>query len=54
METIFHENETIHCSITIWCTNFLMLQAIKIPAAEAAVDKEWEKMEKIGVEPDKS
>ena len=24
-----------------------MLQAMKIPAAEAAVDKEWEKLEKI-------
>ena len=24
-----------------------MLQAMKIPAAKAAVDKEWEKMEKI-------
>ena len=25
----------------------LMLQAMKIPAAKAAVDKEWEKLEKI-------
>ena len=32
-----------------------MPQAMKIPAAKAAVDKEWEKLEKIfGVEPDKS
>ena len=31
----------------------LMPQAMKIPAAKAAVDKEWEKLEKIfGVEPD--
>ena len=30
-----------------------MPQAMKIPAAKAAVDKEWEKMEKnFGVEPD--
>ena len=30
-------------------------QAMKIPAAKAAVDKEWEKLEKnFGVEPDKS
>ena len=32
-----------------------MPQAMKIPAAKAAVDKEWEKLEKIfGVEPDES
>ena len=31
-----------------------MLQAMKIPAAKAAVDKEWEKLEKSGVEPDES
>ena len=32
-----------------------MLQAMKIPAAEAAVDKEWEKLEKnFGLEPDES
>ena len=30
-----------------------MPYAMKIPAAKAAVDKEW-KIEKIGVEPDKS
>ena len=29
-------------------------QATKIPAAKAAVDNEWEKLEKIGVEPDES
>ena len=30
-----------------------MPQAVKIPAAKAAVDKEWEKLEKkFGVEPD--
>ena len=32
-----------------------MPQAMKIPAAKAAVDKEWEKLdENFGVEPDKS
>ena len=32
-----------------------MLQAMKIPAAKAAVDKEWENLEEhFGVEPDKS
>ena len=32
-----------------------MPQAIKIPAAKAAVDKEWEKIgENFGVDPDKS
>ena len=32
-----------------------MPQAVKIPAAKAAVDKEWEKLEKkSGVEPDES
>ena len=31
-----------------------MPQAMKIPAAKAAVDKEWEKLEKFGVEPDES
>ena len=70
MKTILQEKETIHCSITIWCTNhhedyiagkgenslqhynlvhkFIpMPQAMKIPAAKAAVDKEWEKLETI-------
>ena len=31
-----------------------MPQAMKIPAAKAATDKEWEKLEKFGVEPDES
>ena len=40
--------ETIHCSVTTWYTNlFLMPQAMKIPAARAAMDKQWEKLEKI-------
>ena len=42
------EKERIHDSTTIWFTNsFLLPQAMKIPAAKAAVDKEWEKLEKI-------
>ena len=54
MKTILQEKETIHYSITIWFTNlFLCLKAMKIPAAKAAVDKEWEKLERenFGVEP---
>ena len=48
MKTILQEKGTIHCSITIWYTKFIpMLQAIKNPAAKAAVDKEWEKLENI-------
>ena len=47
MKTILQEKETIHYSIIISCTIFPMPQAIKIPAAKAAVDKEWEKLEKI-------
>ena len=36
------------CSIITWFINlFPMPQAMKIPAAKAAVDKEWEKLEKI-------
>ena len=31
-----------------------MPQAMKISAAKAAVDKEWEKRENFGVEPDES
>ena len=48
MKTILQEKEIIHYSITIWSTNlFLCLKAMKIPTAKAAVDKEWEKLEKI-------
>ena len=44
-----HEDHIkIHYSTSIWFTSlFLMPQAMKIPAAKAAVDKEWEKLEKI-------
>ena len=48
MKTILQENVVLHYSIIIWFTNlFLCLKAIKIPAAKAAVDKEWGKLEKI-------
>ena len=47
MRTISKEKGTIHCSITIWYTIFPVPQAMKIPAAKTAVDKEWEKLEKI-------
>ena len=54
MKTILQEKETIHYSTTIWFTNFPVPQAIKIPAAKAAVDKEWEIGENFGVESDES
>ena len=42
------EEGTIHYNITILVHKFIpMPQAMKIPAAKAAVDKEWEKLEKI-------
>ena len=42
------KGKPIHHSITIWYTKFIpMPQAMKIPAAQAAVDKEWEHLEKI-------
>ena len=47
MKTILQEKVKIHYSSTILFTNFPMPQAMKIPAAKAAVDKEWEKLEKI-------
>ena len=48
MKTTMQEKETIHYSIIIWLTSFILMpQAMKIPAPKAAVDKEWEKMEKI-------
>ena len=48
MKTMLQEKETIHCSITIWCTNlFLCLKPKKKPAAKAAVNKEWEELENI-------
>ena len=48
MKTILQEKETIHYSIIISFTNFILVpQAVTIPAAKAAVDKEWEKLGKI-------
>ena len=42
------EKEKIHYSTTLLVHKFIpMPQAMKIPAAKAAVDKEWEKLEKI-------
>ena len=47
MKTILQERETIHCTHYNLVHKFvLMPQAMKIPAAKAAVDKEWEKLEK--------
>ena len=47
IKTILQEKETVHCNTTVWYTYFPMPQAMKIPAAKAAVDKECEKLEKI-------
>ena len=48
MKLIMQEKETIHYSIK-------MPQVINIAAAKAAVDKEWQILEKnFGVEPDES
>ena len=48
MKTILHENgdnSLQHCNLV---HKFIpMPQAMKIPAAKAAVDKEWGKLEKI-------
>ena len=40
MKTTLQEKVRIHYSITIWFTFFFLPQAMKIPAAKAAVDKE--------------
>ena len=48
MRTILQEMATIHCNIKFLEHKFVpMLQDMKIPAAKVAVDKEWEKLEKI-------
>ena len=48
MRTILQKKETIHYSVRNLAHKFIPLpQAMKIPAAKAAVDKEWEKLEKI-------
>ena len=41
------EEATFHYTITTWYTLIAIPQAMKIPAAKAAADKEWEKLEKI-------
>ena len=46
--TILQERRTSHCNIIIWYTNlFLCLKPWRFPQQKAAVDKEWEKLEKI-------
>ena len=48
MKTILQERETIHCNIKNLIHKFIPLpQAMKISAAKAAVDKEWEKLERF-------
>ena len=48
MKTMLQEKEILHYSMKILVHNFIPLpQAMKIPAAKAAVDKECEKLEKI-------
>ena len=47
MKTILQEKETFHSSIKIWFAIFPMPQAMKIPAAKKAVDKECGKLEKF-------
>ena len=46
MRTILQERVALHCN-KIWFTNFPMPQAMKTPAAKAAENEEWEKLEKI-------
>ena len=49
MKTIVQEKVTIHCKITICLVHKFtpMPQAMKIPAAKAEGDKEWETSEEI-------
>ena len=48
MKSILQEKETIHYSMKKLVRKFILMpQAMKIPAAKAAVDKEWEKLENI-------
>ena len=56
IKTILQEKERIHYSTTILVHKFILMpQAMKIPAAKAALDKEREKLGKdSGVEPDES
>ena len=56
MRITLQEEGTIQYNITIMVHKFIPVpQTMKIPAAKAAVDKEWEKLEKFsGVGPDES
>ena len=47
MKTKLQEKGTIHCIITICYTNYSYAPSHENSAAKAAVDKEWEKLEKI-------
>ena len=48
MKIILQDEETLHHSIIIWCTDlFLCLKPRRFPQQKAALDKEWEKLEKI-------
>ena len=48
MKTTLQEKEVMHCIITNLVYKFIpMPQAMKIPAAKAAVDKEWRKQKNI-------
>ena len=38
---------SLEYAVVTFCRVFSYTQAVKIPAAKAAVDKEWEKLEKI-------
>ena len=55
MKTILQEKENNSLQHQNLVHKFIpMPQAMKIPAAKAAVDGEWEKWEKTSVEPDES
>ena len=48
----YHEDHiarkgAIHCNIIIWYTILFLCSNHEIPAAKAAVDEEWEKLDKI-------
>ena len=47
MKTMLQEKGTISAALQLVHKFIPMPQAVKIPAAKAAVDKEWEKLEKI-------
>ena len=48
MRTVLQERETISLQPSNLVHKFMpMPQAMNIPAAKAAVDKEWDKLEKI-------